>query len=102
LVQVVWGFLLNVLWRGVKKDLVAMEEVTMSTALDYLLVRSTGLDPPEPIIGKWKAITAKGEKVAFSFYTVSKSDVGLFMLGEACKPSMHSTAVTLGGSEEAT
>lgn len=98
-VQVLWGLMLNLGMRSVKKDLVGMENVTRSSGLDYLLVRAAGLTPEEPITGQWKLLTAKGAKVSFSFFGIAKSDVGQFMLEEACKPTMHSTAVTIGGTK---
>ena len=97
--QVIWGFILNVLSRAVKKDLVAMEKVTVASGLDYLLVRAAGLTPEEKITGRWRLLTDKGSKVNTGFFSIAKSDVGLFMLGEALQPTMHSTAVTIGGGE---
>ena len=81
-----------------KKDLAAMERVTQSSSLDYLLVRAAGLSAEEPVTGDWKLLTARGSKLKFSFFSVAKSDVAQFMLGEALQPTMHSTAVTIGGS----
>jgi hypothetical protein len=96
--QLLWDFLLTVVFHAAKKDLISMETVTRSSGVDYLLVRTTALTPDQPIVGTVKVLTAKAARVNSSFFSVAKSDVALFMLGEACKPTMHSTAVTIGNS----
>jgi hypothetical protein len=88
-----WNCLLATVIRSGRRDLYAMESVVSSSELDYLLVRPVGVDPEAQGIGSWVALTeATSEQHDLS---VSKSDVGKFMLQEALAPTLHTTAVTL-------
>jgi hypothetical protein len=94
-----WSVMLRTSLRGVKRDIGAMESHIAGTALDYLLVRPSGLTPDEPPAGSWKVVTAKGQgTLNFSNASISKSDVGMYMLTEALHPSEHRRPVTLLGN----
>ena len=56
------GLLLN-LSRSNPEDLEKMEEIVMSSGLDYLLVRPMGVDPAEPPRNSYKLVTAAGSQV---------------------------------------
>lgn len=98
LLKLFWSALLSTVFRAVRADLNAAEEVWAATPpeVDYLLVRPMGLTPSEPPRGRGavKMLTARGQGgLAIS---VAKADVAAMMLDEALAPTTHRTGVTVG------
>jgi len=96
-IRVLWGTLLHTIWRSVRRDLITQETNVIETdqaLIDYVLVRPVGLDPEKERLDTWKLLKSRddgGLDIA-----ISKSDVALFMLGEALAPTLHRHAVTIG------
>lgn len=92
--RAIWGGMLRTVFRGIWKDLIAMEEVITKSKLDYLLVRPTGLTPSEIPKGSWKIVTAREDNRLAT--GIAKADVAAYMLKEVSEPSLSRTAVTIG------
>lgn len=88
-----WSCLLATLIRSGRNDLNAMEQVVTNTDLDYVLVRPVGVDPEAKPVGSWLVLSEP--HVGPVDLSVSKSDVGSFMLQEAVTPTLHRTTIEL-------
>ena len=93
-IRVLWAAMLRTCLRSAWKDLQALEQYVEESDLDYVLVRTVGIDPGTKKCGQWKLLHSR-EDGALEI-VISKSDVALFMMKEALTPSLHRSAVTIG------
>ncbi|KAJ8602866.1 hypothetical protein CTAYLR_010624 [Chrysophaeum taylorii] len=98
-IRLLWKTMLRTILRGVRRDLVRLEAAVTSSDIDYLLVRPVGLTPESPPKGTWTIIRSANEK-PLAGISISKSDVGAFMLQEAQNPTLHRETVVIGPSPD--
>mmetsp|Transcript_29417 Transcript_29417/g.73867 ORF Transcript_29417/g.73867 Transcript_29417/m.73867 type:complete len:253 (-) Transcript_29417:2302-3060(-) len=93
-ISLLWSGMLWTVLRSARKDLYDLEASVEGSGLDYLIVRPMGIDPGCAKQGKWKLLqSAEDGKLEF---TISKSDVALFLVEQALEPTLQKTAVTIG------
>lgn len=93
-IKVLWASMLRTVVNSARIDLNELEKVVQGSKVDYLLVRTVGIDPGCAPKGKWKILTSRNDgKVIL---TIAKADVAAFMLEEALTPTLRKTAVTIG------
>eukprot|EP00631_Chrysoreinhardia_giraudii_P002821 CAMPEP_0197424198 /NCGR_PEP_ID=MMETSP1170-20131217/25196_1 /TAXON_ID=54406 /ORGANISM="Sarcinochrysis sp, Strain CCMP770" /LENGTH=252 /DNA_ID=CAMNT_0042951673 /DNA_START=40 /DNA_END=798 /DNA_ORIENTATION=+ len=93
----IWRVLLATLLRRARTDLRQQATFLADSCddLDVLVVKPAGLSPEKAPTRTWKVATPDDNAID---YAVAKSDVATFMLDEALHPTMHATAVTIGGA----
>jgi len=92
-IKKLWTCLLFTLLASARRDLYRMEGSIKNSGLDFLLVRTVGIDPALNPKGNYRIIeTRTTDKVSV---VVSKSDVALFMLEECINPQRHRVAVSI-------
>jgi uncharacterized protein YbjT (DUF2867 family) len=94
-VGTLFGAMLATIIKSVKLDFREADAVVRDSGLDYLIVRTMGLDPNAKPIGKWKVLPADDRKGPLA-HNIAKADVGKFLLQEALQPTLHRQDVQIG------
>ncbi|KAJ8610865.1 hypothetical protein CTAYLR_009147 [Chrysophaeum taylorii] len=94
IVRVMWAAMLRTILGTARRDLLQLEAAATSSDLDYLIVRPVGLDPRAPPKGTWTIIRSN-DRGSIPGLSISKSDVGTFMLQEAQNPTLHNETLLI-------